>query len=186
MYIIADASHRPWLSNWSLNPVPRSRMSALEPIRSGSSSYSGSTKPSRPSTPDRPAATRVFTGQHLDDQSTYHNRESIVQTAHNELGSQESSSSVELRSEKLEEVGEKVPEGARGDQQGTTNGKDVEAPLEKKESRKSAKDANLVGNSSPCKSLTCTILISDRSHGKVLMIPRTQRTGPLEGNGLLQ
>ncbi|KAL8714160.1 MAG: hypothetical protein Q9220_001889 [cf. Caloplaca sp. 1 TL-2023] len=103
---------------------------------------------SRSPNPDRPQISRAFTGQHLDDQSTYHNRESVVPGTEKETeiaddDDDESDFSEHVREEEEKELGEHIPEETVEIRDGVVNTRDLEAPLEKKPS-KSAKDPNLV------------------------------------------
>ncbi|KAI4119372.1 MAG: hypothetical protein LQ338_007285 [Usnochroma carphineum] len=118
-------------------------MAGLERSKTASSSRS---KPSKPSSPTRPEMSRVFTGQHLDDYSTYHGRESVFQQGDDSEGGEESDLSERVSREENEELGEKFPEETVEVRNGVPNVRDVEAPLEKKQSTKSsrAKDPNLV------------------------------------------
>ncbi|KAI4191612.1 MAG: hypothetical protein LQ346_004712 [Caloplaca aetnensis] len=117
-------------------------MADLEKVKTGTSSRS---RPSRPSSLNRPRISRVFTGQHLDDYSIYHGRNS---GAHEESGEEDEESDLSERvsREENEALGEKLPEEIAEVRGGIPNVRDVEAPLERKQSTKSAKskDPNLV------------------------------------------
>ncbi|KAL8665668.1 MAG: hypothetical protein Q9168_007651 [Polycauliona sp. 1 TL-2023] len=94
--------------------------------------------PHQQSNTNRPTLSKIFSGQHLDDQSTYHARDSVSEKGTDILTADEGSDSSErIPSEDKE---------ARGQQSEETNGRaqDLEAPLEKKQSSKSVKDPNLV------------------------------------------
>lgn len=108
-------------------------MADLQKIETGKSSRS---RPSRRSSPDRPWISKVFTGQHLDDYSTYQSGEEY----------EESDMSERVSREENQELGEKLPEETVEVRDGIRNVRDLEAPLEKKQSTRSikTKDPNLV------------------------------------------
>ena len=92
----------------------------------------------------------MFTGQHLDDHSLYHNRDSVLQQQQKgDLGDEQSDLSEEVPREERKELGDKTPEEEYEVRDGIANEKDLEAPLEKRQSTKSAKDPNLVGYELP-------------------------------------
>ncbi|KAL8863555.1 MAG: hypothetical protein Q9178_000236 [Gyalolechia marmorata] len=104
-----------------------------------------SPKLSRPPTMSRPEMSRVFSGQHLDDQSTYHGRNSVS-------GHREDESTADEKSDRSEDTatGENNERKRRRREEpaeslnAAANIRDLEAPLEKKQSSKSVKDPNLV------------------------------------------
>ena len=118
-------------------------MADLEKSRTKGSNRS---RPNTPSNPDRPQISRVFTGQHLDDHSTYHGRDSRIVNNDDSIGDEESDLSERVSREENEELGEKLPSETVEVRNGVANVRDLEAPLEKKQSSKSAKakDPNLV------------------------------------------
>ncbi|KAL8755340.1 MAG: hypothetical protein Q9184_004824 [Pyrenodesmia sp. 2 TL-2023] len=119
-------------------------MADLEKVKTGTSSRS---RASSPLSPNRPRISRVFSGQHLDDHSVYHGRISVAldHEASSEEG-EDSDLSERVSREENEELGEKVSEGTTEVRNGIPNVRDVEAPLERKQSTKSARtrDPNLV------------------------------------------
>ncbi|KAL8772971.1 MAG: hypothetical protein Q9209_001991 [Squamulea sp. 1 TL-2023] len=92
-----------------------------------------------------PVLSRVFSGQHLDDQSTYHGRASVS-------GDREDCStadggsilSVESTKDESKEQRMKLSKETTGVRGSVANVRDLEAPLEKRQSSKSVKDPNLV------------------------------------------
>ncbi|KAL9005767.1 MAG: hypothetical protein Q9188_001479 [Gyalolechia gomerana] len=103
-------------------------------------------RPSSLSSPNRPQISRILTGQHLDDLSTYHGRESVFHSTGNGIGDEASDISERVSREENEGLGEKLPEEAVEVRNEVANVRDLEAPLEKKPSAKTAKakDLNLV------------------------------------------
>ncbi|KAL8722560.1 MAG: hypothetical protein Q9225_000955 [Loekoesia sp. 1 TL-2023] len=118
-------------------------MADLEKAKSKGSSRSRSNSPS---SLNRPRISRAFTDQHVDDQSTYHGRNSVVHDQKDGVGDEESDFTERVSREENEELGEKLPEETVEVRDGVPNVRDLEAPLEKKQSAKSAKatDPNLV------------------------------------------
>ncbi|KAL8689865.1 MAG: hypothetical protein Q9224_004542 [Gallowayella concinna] len=102
--------------------------------------------PVRPSSQNtRPQLSRVFSGQHLDDYSIYHGRASVqIDRGDDHLADEESDLAEEVAKEENKELAEKLSEGAVEVRNGVANVRDLEVPLEKKQSSKSAKDPNLV------------------------------------------
>lgn len=101
--------------------------------------------PSRPRSTSRPDLSRVFTGQHLDDHSTYHGRDSVSSNREEEHSTDELSDlSEEVAKKEDSELGEKLPEETVEVRNDVANIRDLEAPLEKKQSAKSVRDPNLV------------------------------------------
>ena len=96
--------------------------------------------PDQPSSINRPKLSKVFSGQHLDDQSTYHARDSVSEekeyrhVAEAESDISEGTATEKDKTERSEEIADFQNGLAR----------DLEAPLEKKQSSKSIKDPNLV------------------------------------------
>ncbi|KAL8892891.1 MAG: hypothetical protein Q9205_005556 [Flavoplaca limonia] len=98
--------------------------------------------PDQPSSMNRPKLSKVFSGQHLDDQSTYHARDSVseeredrhIAEAEAESDISEGTATEKDKTERSEEIADFQNGLAR----------DLEAPLEKKQSSKSVKDPNLV------------------------------------------
>ncbi|KAL8806845.1 MAG: hypothetical protein Q9182_001105 [Xanthomendoza sp. 2 TL-2023] len=108
-----------------------------------------SRSPSRParlsSQNNPPRLLRVFSGQHLDDYSTYHGRDSVqFDRGEDTLADEESDLSDEGAKENQNELGEKLPEETVEVRNGVANVWDLEAPLKKARSSKSVKDPNLV------------------------------------------
>lgn len=119
-------------------------MADFEKAKSKGSSRSRS---SSPSSLDRPQMSRVFTDQHLHDQPAYHGRDTVVHNQKDGLGDEESDLTERVSREENRELGEKVLEETVEVRNGVQNVRDLQAPLEKKQSAKSAKakDPNLVG-----------------------------------------
>ncbi|KAL8728861.1 MAG: hypothetical protein Q9166_005101 [cf. Caloplaca sp. 2 TL-2023] len=117
-------------------------MAGIEKSKARSGSRSD---PSQPFSTNQPESSRVSTGQHLDEQSTYHGRDSVLFNRDVEDGAGEESDLSEeasrLGNDALEE---KLPDETVEVRNCVTNVRDLEAPLEKKESAKSVKDPNLV------------------------------------------
>ncbi|KAI4165240.1 MAG: hypothetical protein LQ342_001108 [Letrouitia transgressa] len=111
-------------------------MPSLKPIIS-----EGSLDP-RSSRSSIPNISRVLSGQHLDDQFTY--RESSVENGESSSVDEEADISEDVSTEGNQELREKVPEGAPDSGQTAVNRHDLEAPLEKRASKKAVKDQNLV------------------------------------------
>lgn len=94
----------------------------------------------QPSSMNRPKLSKVFSGQHLDDQSTYYARDSVSEeredhhVAEAESDVSEGTATEKDKTERSEEIADFQNGLAR----------DLEAPLEKKQSSKSVKDPNLV------------------------------------------
>ncbi|KAL9612294.1 MAG: hypothetical protein Q9167_003118 [Letrouitia subvulpina] len=103
---------------------------------------SSNTRSSRSSTLHRPDISRVLPGRHLDDQFTY--RESSVENGESSSVDEEADISEDVSIEGNQELKEKVAEGTTDSGQAAVNKYDLEAPLEKKASKKSAEDQNLV------------------------------------------
>ncbi|KAL8683100.1 MAG: hypothetical protein Q9186_000914 [Xanthomendoza sp. 1 TL-2023] len=103
-------------------------------------------EPVQPSSQNtRPQLSRVFSGQHLDDYSIYHGRASVqIDGGDDHLADEESDLAEEVAKEENKELAEKLSEGAVEVRNGVANVRDLEVPLEKKQSSKSAKDPNLV------------------------------------------
>lgn len=121
-------------------------MSVLEPSRSAPNTQS-STSPAgraRSSTADRPHQSRVFSAQHLDDVSNYHDGDHGSQ--HPDDGDETlDPNNIEMvtqndHDEAKQIRDEEVPEPMNG----IADGKDLEANLEKKTTSRSVKDPNLV------------------------------------------
>ncbi|KAL9596046.1 MAG: hypothetical protein Q9219_006062 [cf. Caloplaca sp. 3 TL-2023] len=104
-----------------------------------------SLRPDNPPSIDKPQLTRVFSGQHLDDHSVYHGPGS-VHGSEDAAGDEESDLSDRDSREENEKTNPNEPEGAVDTRDRVLNARDLEAPLEKKQSAKSAKakDPNLV------------------------------------------
>ena len=124
-------------------------MPELEPIRTAASASSrrggpGSSR-SRESFTSRPQLQHVVSGRHLDDHTLYHSNDEV--SGNGEAGQVEDESDYSEQfakdeNEKAEEDGTQETSEVRG---GILTERDLEAPLEKKQSTKSAKDRNLVG-----------------------------------------
>lgn len=114
-------------------------MPSLEPIISEGSL---DIRPSRSSVPIRPNISRVLSGQHLDDQFTY--QESSTGNGGSSSVDEGADISEDVSTEGNQELREKVPDEEPDFDQMALNRHDLEAPLEKKASKKSVKDQNLV------------------------------------------
>ena len=119
-------------------------MAEFEPTRSGASARSKASRRNstraRSSSNNTPRLVRSLTGQHLDDQSVYH------ETTYGETDG-ESTSSGRLEKEDEEEARAAGMDKEIEMRGGTVNEKDLEAPLEKTKTSRSAKDPNLVWSS---------------------------------------
>ncbi|KAL8845957.1 MAG: hypothetical protein Q9221_008919 [Calogaya cf. arnoldii] len=93
----------------------------------------------------RPQLYKVFSGQHLDDQSTYHARHSVSENREDDRTADEDSdlSEASVKEDDKEARGQPFNE-TEEPQNGSADLRDLEAPLEKKKSSKSVKDPNLV------------------------------------------
>ncbi|KAI4095096.1 MAG: hypothetical protein LQ339_007359 [Xanthoria mediterranea] len=101
--------------------------------------------PSMPSNTTRPALSKVFSGHHLDDQSTYHARDSVSEKWENHCtADEESDLSGETADEEDKEARGQPFEETAESQNAAAASRDPEAPLEKKQSTKSVKDPDLV------------------------------------------
>lgn len=101
--------------------------------------------PSMPSNTTRPGLSKVFSGHHLDDQSTYHARDSVSEKWENHpTADEESDLSGETADEEDKEARGQPFEETAESQNAAAASRDPEAPLEKKQSTKSVKDPDLV------------------------------------------
>ncbi|KAL8996588.1 MAG: hypothetical protein Q9169_003927 [Polycauliona sp. 2 TL-2023] len=96
----------------------------------------------QPSRTIPPTLSRVFSGQHLDDQSTYHARDSVSDDGTDDSTAVEKSDLSERIAKENKEARDQPSEETADSQHGSA--KDLEAPLEKRQSSKSMKDENLV------------------------------------------
>ena len=122
---------------------------------------------------------RVYSARHLDDGSIYHRNDE------DRAGGTDSASASDTLSEKAKipadsDLGSDEADEVRD---GVLNENDLEKPLEKAETRKSIKDSNIVSSLVLLKQDVTLVLLFTRSHGKVLMILKTQRIGGEGGSG---
>ncbi|KAL8659458.1 MAG: hypothetical protein Q9226_000417 [Calogaya cf. arnoldii] len=98
-----------------------------------------------PDSASRPQLYKVFSGQHLDDQSTYHARDSVSENREDHRTADEDLDFSEaiVKEDDKEARGQPFQETAEP-QNGSADLRDLEAPSEKKKSSKSVKDPNLV------------------------------------------
>lgn len=123
-------------------------MPELEPIRTAASANSRVSGPrssrSRTSSKTRPQLHHVVSGRHLDDHSTYHGNDDVSAKEEGQWVEDDSDYSEQVvkdENEKAEEDGTEETSEVRG---GILTERDLEAPLEKKQTAKSIKDPNLV------------------------------------------
>ena len=123
-------------------------MPELEPIGTAASAQSRGSRPcssrSRNSS-NRPHLHHAVSGRHLDDHSLYHASDDVLAKEERESVDDESDYAEHVAEEDDEKVEEKDgTEETSEARQGIPNERDLEAPLEKKQTTKSAKDPNLV------------------------------------------
>lgn len=100
---------------------------------------------SMPSNTTRPGLSKVFSGHHLDDQSTYHARDSVSEKwEHHRTADEESDLSGETADDEDKEARGQPFEETVESQNAAAALRDPEAPLGKKQSTKSVKDPDLV------------------------------------------
>ncbi|KAL8759658.1 MAG: hypothetical protein Q9199_000619 [Rusavskia elegans] len=100
---------------------------------------------SLPSTTSRPELSKVFSSYHLDDQSTYYARDSLSEPREDHCTADEESDLSESTVKEEDKEARGLPfEDTAASNHGSANPYDLEAPIEKKQSSKSAKDPNLV------------------------------------------
>ena len=124
-------------------------MPELEPIKTGASAHSRASghrsSRSRNNSTSRPQLRHVFSGRHLDDHSVYHgNDDDLTQNEGGDWVEDESDFSEQVakdENEKAEEDGVEETSEVRG---GVLTERDLEASLERKQTKKSVKDQNLV------------------------------------------
>ncbi len=149
-------------------------MNPREPTRSARIEKS---RPRANTSNSRPQIQRVLTGQHIDDSSVY-NAGDLDAEQHSEADDSDNSETEKGRADSG--FSEEVNQAFRLRQ---WKEQDLEAPLEKKVTTRSAKDPNLVALFSCRLSIQVTLADSDRSHGMAQMTQKTPKTGHWEGNG---
>jgi len=123
-------------------------MPELKPVRTAASVDSRGSGPrssgSRNSSKNRPQLHNVVSGRHLDDHSTYHGHDELTPKEEGQWVEDDSDYSEQVRkdeNEKAEEDGTRETSEVRG---GILTERDLEAPLERKQTTKSIRDPNLV------------------------------------------
>lgn len=121
-------------------------MPELEPIRTAPDTRSRPSRPqsSRTRSSSAPRLSRVFSAKHLDDGSTYHGGDHDTGHRGDDDDSEESDLSEKVTREGDEEDRRNGEEEVDEVRDGVRNERDLEAPLEKKQTTRSVKDPNLV------------------------------------------